>query len=775
MKFKRHMNRHYQSGVIQGNLDKNERFMLRRCAVYLERLFDANPLGDRETVSMLVSVLGMEITTIVEALLEKVCASKKDNLLSEIAEKLDESDKAHDRLNDMLKKEGRNAGRLLEFLIENAEDPEEASDPICGILKKGGKKVWHAYVEASRKALLRRVTALSYSGYSDAEKKLRDLEKIFNLTEQEIVFAEFTYIVSLWQQGDEYFVDHLRCHEIFRRRYLKTILQMTDRELTNVLSGTLKRIEFYDMDRHSFGLTEDYLTFFQNSSAHFPIGKYFTRFSRKSIPLESHEIDSSIMENILKLLKVKQKSANHILLYGPPGTGKTSFALGLAKKLGVPSYEILRDESNTTSKRRAAILACLNMTKDGEGSLIVVDEADNLLNTRNSWFFRGETQDKGWLNQLLEEPGIRMIWITNSIDAIEGSVLRRFAFSVHFRAFNRRQRINLWESIIRRHRVKRCFTTEEIKRLAVRYPVSAAIIDLAVRKALETTTPDQPDFKEAVKMHLDAHVTLIHRGVKPRNKEAIEAEYSLAGLNVEGDLPFIMEHLKEFDCCLRRTDRPHAVRNFNLLFYGPPGSGKSELARYIAGHLDRELIVKRASDVVSPYIGETEQNISRIFDEAEAAEAVLVIDEADSFLFNRNRAVRSWEISQTNEFLTQMERFRGILICTTNRLEDLDQASIRRFNYKIGFRMLSPEGNVIFYRKLLSPLISVPLKQDQEIILKSIHDLTPGDFRVVRDRLVILPPEKVSHGMMLQALKEESRIKKMQEGNKPLGFLRTGS
>ena len=82
--------------------------------------------------------------------------------------------------------------------------------------------------------------------------------------------------------------------------------------------------------------------------------------------------------------------------------------------------------------------------------LVVVDEADNLLNTQNSWFSRGETQDKGWLNQLLEEPGARMIWITNSIDEIEGSVLRRFAFSIHFREFNRRQ---LASSILEQARV----------------------------------------------------------------------------------------------------------------------------------------------------------------------------------------------------------------------------------------------------------------------------------------------------------------------------------
>ena len=117
-----------------------------------------------------------------------------------------------------------------------------------------------------------------------------------------------------------------------------------------------------------------------------------------------------------------------------------------------------------------------------------------------------------------------------------------------------------------------------------------------------------------------------------------------------------------------------------------------------------------------------------------------------------------------------MERFHGILICTTNRFEDLDQASVRRFNYKIGFRCLKPEGNVIFYKKLLSPLTKAPLNKEGEEMLENIGDLTPGDFRVVRDRFAIFPPERVTHEMMVKALREEAQIKKLQEGKKPLGF-----
>lgn len=731
------------AGATSCEPDKNERFVLRKCAIYMDRLLGAYPLVYPETIKLLAWVMGPEMISIGQVFLERMSTKEKQKYEPDIE--------------------------------ENILDPDEAPELIFRILRQSRKTHTTSFITDVRDLLERRYKTLAYAGRSDTEKKLDVLANMFCLSGQEKVLVEFLYIISAWRRGEDYFVDHLRCQEISGRRYLKMILQITDKEMAAALSGTLARIEFYEMDKHSFTLTDDFLDFFQKPSNELLAKNYFVRFSRKTIPLENHLIDPKVTDHLLSLLSIKRESPNHILLYGPPGTGKTSYALGIAQKLGIPAYEILREEGNTTSKRRTAILACLNMTNGGDGSLVIVDEADNLLNTQNYWFSHGEIQDKGWLNQLLEGPGARMIWITNDISAIADSVMRRFAFSVHFRSFNRRQRLSLWESVLRRHRVKSCFNSEEINGLVNRYPVSAAIIDLSIRKALETSKPGEVAFKETVTMNLDAHLTLINDGDKPQTKEKIEENYSIDGLNIEGDLPVIMEHLEEFDRCLRRSDQQNAVRNFNLLFYGPPGAGKSELARYIAGHLERELTVKRVSDVVSPYVGETEQNISRVFSEAEAAEAVLVIDEADSFLFNRSRAVRSWEISHTNEFLTQMERFRGILICTTNRFEDLDQASVRRFNYKIGFRCLKPEGNVIFYKKLLSPLTSDPLNKEGEDMLENIGDLTPGDFRVVRDRFAIFPQGKVTHDMMVQALREEAQIKKLQEGKKPLGFTRRNS
>lgn len=727
------------SRSLHDSPDKNERFVLRKCAIYLGNLLGNYQLFDRETIKLLVWVLGPETIVIGESLLKNVV---------------------------------RNRERLSSNWEDSMLDHDDIPDALCLMLRDIDKKALHSFAAFAREALERRYRNLAYSGHSDIEKKLRSLSRMFGLTAQEIAFVEFLYIVSLWQQTEIYFVDHLQCQDISGRRYLKTILQMTESELAGVLTGTLARIGLYEMDRHRLNFADDFMSFFQKPINDLPANNYFIRFSRKTIPLEGHQISPQVTDNILNLLSVKRESANHVLLYGPPGTGKTSYALGLARKLGAPAYEILREEGNTTSKRRAAILACLNMTNGGDGSLIVVDEADNLLNTQNSWFSRGETQDKGWLNQLLEEPGLRMIWITNNISEIESSVLRRFAFSVHFQAFNRRQRLNLWESILRRHRVRGCFHSKELDDLAARYPVSAAIIDLSVQKALETTSPKQDAFKKIMTMNLDAHTTLLNDGINPRDREIIESDYTLDGLHIEGDLPVMMTQLEAFDYCLRRSDQ-NSVRNFNLLFYGPPGAGKSELARYIAKHLGRELIVRRASDILSPYVGVAEQNIGRVFNTAESAEAVLVIDEADSFLFSRDQAVRSWEISQTNEFLTQMERFRGILICTTNRFSDLDQASVRRFNCKIGFHCLKPEGNLIFYQKLLSPLTTRELTRKQAALLGEMDNLTPGDFRVIRDRFVIFPPEQVSHEILVDALAEEGRIKKKQSGRKPIGFMAT--
>jgi SpoVK/Ycf46/Vps4 family AAA+-type ATPase len=441
----------------------------------------------------------------------------------------------------------------------------------------------------------------------------------------------------------------------------------------------------------------------------------------------------------------------------------------LLDQLKAPAYEIVRGEENTTLLRRSAIIACQNMTNHDQGSIVLIDEADNLLNTQSSWFMRGETQDKGWLNHFLDEPGTRMIWISNRIDSIEGSVLRRFAFSLHFKSFNRRQRVLLWDNILRKNKCKKYCAQIDVENFAKNYDVSAGVIDLATRKAKENTPSSKVQFSHSVEMALESYEILANNGEKPTNKDEIEKNYSLDGLNIDGDLDAMLTQLEAFDVYLRNDDHM-SVLNMNLLFYGTPGAGKSELARYIANRLDRKAICKRISDLQSMYVGEGEKNIKRAFLEAENEEAILIIDEADSLLFSRDRARHSWEISFTNEFLTQMERYRGILICTTNRFKGLDNASIRRFNHKIGFDYLTAEGNLLFYNLFFKPLSLEKLDHTSRTELQQIKNLAPGDYKVVRDRYLFHPKSDISHILLIDALKNEAKLKTNHGQVKQIGF-----
>ena len=128
-----------------------------------------------------------------------------------------------------------------------------------------------------------------------------------------------------------------------------------------------------------------------------------------------------------------------------------------------------------------------------------------------------------------------------------------------------------------------------------------------------------------------------------------------------------------------------------LCLYGPPGTGKTEFGHYLARQLDKPLLIKRASDLISKYVGETEINIAQMFYEATYDKAVLLLDEADSFLRDRREARQSWEVTQVNELLTQMERYEGVFVCSTNLMESLDAASLRRFDLKIKFDFLKQE------------------------------------------------------------------------------------
>jgi len=256
---------------------------------------------------------------------------------------------------------------------------------------------------------------------------------------------------------------------------------------------------------------------------------------------------------------------------------------------------------------------------------------------------------------------------------------------------------------------------------------------------------------------LEAHLTLLDDGRPCRRAASCTADFVLEALNLDHDPQDIVAVARRFDTWWRQPAEDRPVQNLNLLFHGAPGTGKTELAKHLARDLDRPLLVKRASDLLGSYIGQTEKALAAAFAQAEADEAILLIDEADTLLFPRDMAQRSWEVSFTNEFLTQMESFRGMMVCTTNRIGNLDDASLRRFGRKVEFGFLDATGAVTLYERLLAPLASGRLTTGQRDRIGRLPGLTPGAFRVVRDGAV-LASRSPSHSDLISALENEAKM-----------------
>ena len=142
--------------------------------------------------------------------------------------------------------------------------------------------------------------------------------------------------------------------------------------------------------------------------------------------------------------------------------------------------------------------------------------------------------------------------------------------------------------------------------------------------------------------------------------------------------------------CRASSRRCKARGHGTLCFYGAPGTGKTALAEHIATSLDRPLLIKQASDLMSKFVGETEQNMAaHVPARPRPRRRVLLLDEADSFLQDRRGAQRTYEVTEVNEMLQGMERFAGIFVCTTNLMDRIDQAALRRFTFKIRFKPLT--------------------------------------------------------------------------------------
>ncbi len=176
-----------------------------------------------------------------------------------------------------------------------------------------------------------------------------------------------------------------------------------------------------------------------------------------------------------------------------------------------------------------------------------------------------------------------------------------------------------------------------------------------------------------------------------------------------------------------------------LIFYGPPGTGKTMTAVSFGKSLKKKILSFDCSKILSMYVGESEKNVRKIFDtyydikEKTKSEPVLLLNEADQFLSARSTGIGSSADKMHNQmqniFLEQIEKFEGILIATTNLLENIDPAFSRRFDYKIAFEKPNFKERVKLWQKMLPKNAQYEENFNIETLAK--YDLTGGQINII--------------------------------------------
>ena len=157
--------------------------------------------------------------------------------------------------------------------------------------------------------------------------------------------------------------------------------------------------------------------------------------------------------------------------------------------------------------------------------------------------------------------------------------------------------------------------------------------------------------------------------------------------------------------------KPRKNIDAKVIFYGPPGTGKTMSAYCLAKSLKKQVLSFDCSKILSKYVGESEQNVRKIFDSYREicaktkSEPVLLLNEADQFLSSRLENGSSGSEQMHNQmqniFLEQIEKFQGVLIATTNFMQSFDKAFSRRFEYKIEFKKPQLKERIQIWQKVL--------------------------------------------------------------------------
>ena len=393
------------------------------------------------------------------------------------------------------------------------------------------------------------------------------------------------------------------------------------------------------------------------------------------------------------------------------------------------------------------------------GSVLLFDEADLALsndrgNSFFSAFYQRNNRTKAWVTQLVECNPVPTIWVANGIDALEPALIRRFDLVLKMPPPTRTVRKNILRGYVQNLGV----SEQWIDARAADRRLMPGHIERAARVVRSLGRQDGDTAEASLGRIVDHTLEAMGHPAKPKTVP-VELDYSLDYLNPDQDLQAAIRGL---------SARPQG----RMCLYGPPGTGKTAFAHHLGAAIGQPVISYRASDLLDCYVGGTEQKIAAAFREAQAEGGILLLDEVDSFLAERGEAKQSWERTQVNEMLTQMEAFQGVMIASTNLMDRLDQASMRRFDLKIRFGYLRAEQLWRLFVATLERYGMSPGEVEMGALrsrLAGITTCTPGDFVAIVRRWKVVGRPDLAMGLANDL--EAEQFMKAAAPRQGIGFL----